>query len=115
MALRRLRAYSVRLEPAERNMPLDRGAEALALQAPRAQPQKKAAQSQGRRAAHEPHDSVLAIAAADGNDAAQGQHQHDDARYGEEPADPSVWRRGWTARRGRTTPHRRRNAACGAS
>src|SRR5882757_2215650 len=84
--------------------------EDLALQAPHAQPQKKAAQQQGRRATDQAHGAVLAerLAVADSEHAAQGQQQDDGPRYGEEPAEPTARRRHccWTA--GRRRRRRRR-------
>src|SRR5438105_1999652 len=91
----------------------------LALQPPRAQPEKKAAQQKGRRAADEAHHAVLAerLAVADRQNAAQGQEQDDAARYGEEPAEPTAGRRHGrraTRRRwrrcGRWIAHRARSA-----
>src|ERR1700755_2036951 len=55
--------------------------EDLALQPPRAQPEKNPTQQQGRRAANQPQGGVLAVAVADGNYAPQRQHHDDGTRY----------------------------------
>src|SRR5258707_7627151 len=77
--------------------------EDLALQAPHAQPQTKAAQQQGRRATDQAHGAVFAerLAVTDREHAAQGQQQDDGPGYGEEPAEAAAPRRRpcWDARR----------------
>src|SRR5260370_28736978 len=89
--------------------------EDLALQPPRAQPQKKAAQQKGRRAQQQRRDGLLAerSAIAEGEHAAQGQKQDNAARYRKEPTKPTTGRRppaSAKSRRGGRVAHGRRSA-----
>src|SRR5258708_13393006 len=69
--------------------------EDLALQPPRAQPQKKATQQKGWRAADQPHGAVFPerLAVADREHAAQRQEHNDGTRHGQPPPPPPPPRR----------------------